>query len=67
MINILNIESHLGRSSNIKLFIDECNWKGLSYPLKIDDWKKNEKNDSTVAINILHIRKIRMSSVYFKS
>ena len=66
MINVFNIESHLGRSSNIKLFINEYNWKGIIYPLKIDDWKKIEENNSTVAINILHIRKIRMSSLYFK-
>ena len=66
MINVFNIESHLGRSSNIKLFINEYNWKGISYPLKIDDWKKIEENNSTVVINILHMRKIRMSSLYFK-
>ena len=33
------IESHPERVSNIKLFINKCNWKGINYPLKLDDWK----------------------------
>ena len=43
--------------SNIKLFINKYNWKGINYPLKIDDWKTFEKENLTIALNILYIKK----------
>ena len=36
-------ESHPERVSNIKRFINKYKWKGINYPLKIDDWKTFEK------------------------
>ena len=44
------------RVSNIKLFINKYNWKGINYPSKIDDWQKFEKNDPTIVFNILHMK-----------
>ena len=41
----------------MKTFINKYNWKGKSYPSKIDDWRTSEKNNSTIALNILHIKK----------
>ena len=36
----------------------------MSYPSKIDDWKTFEKNNPTIALNILYIkRKRNMSSL----
>ena len=34
--------------SNIKLYINKYNWKGLKYPSKIDDSKTFEKNNPTI-------------------
>ena len=31
----------------------KCNWEGIKYPSKIDNWKKFEKNNATIALNIL--------------
>ena len=43
-----NIGKHTERISNIKLFIDKCNWKGTNYPSEKDDWSKFEKNNQTI-------------------
>ena len=32
------------------------NWEGINYPSEIDDWKTFEKNNLTIAPNILHIK-----------
>ena len=39
------VESHSGRASSIKPFINKYNWKGINNPSNIDDWKKFEKNN----------------------
>ena len=44
------------RVSNIKPFMNKYNWKGINYPQKIDDWKTFEKNNLTIAVNILFIK-----------
>ena len=43
--------------SNIKLFINKNKWKGINYASKIDDWKTFEKNNATIALNILYIKR----------
>ena len=43
-----NIGKHSEIISNIKLFIDKCNWKGTNYPSEKDDWNKFEKNNLTI-------------------
>ena len=53
-INYGEIESHPERVSN-KPFINKCNWRGINYPSKIDDWKTFEKNRPTIALSILYI------------
>ena len=45
-LNYEEIESHPERVSNIKTFIN--------YPSKIDDWRTFEKNNPTIALNVLH-------------
>ena len=32
------------------------NWKGINYASKIDDWETFEKNNLTIAPNILYIK-----------
>ena len=44
------------RVSNIKPFISEYNWDKINYPSKIDDWRTFEKNNPTIALNILYIK-----------
>ena len=40
----------------MKLFINKYNWKGINFPSEKDDWKKVEKNNVTIALNVLHAK-----------
>ena len=46
------IENHPQRISNIKPFMD---WKDIDFPAGIKDWKRFERNNKTIALNILSI------------
>ena len=50
------IESYPERVSSTKPFVNKYNWEGINYPSAIDDWKTFEKNNPTIAINILHTK-----------
>ena len=52
------------RVSNIKPFINKYNWKGINYPSKIDDWKMFEKNNPTIALNILYTKEKETCTTY---
>ena len=56
VLNYGEIESHPERVSNIKPFIDKYYWKGINYPSKIGDRRTFEKNNPTIALNILYIK-----------
>ena len=56
-LNFGEIKSHPERFSNIKPFINKCNWKGINYLSKINYWKTFEQNNRTIALNILYIKK----------
>ena len=56
--------SHPEQLSNIKPFINKYNWKGINYPSKIDDWKMCEKNNQTIALNVLYIKEKEISPGY---
>ena len=38
--------------------------KGINHPSKIDDWKTFEKNNPTIALNILYIKEKEICSAY---
>ena len=54
-LNHQNIESHPERISNTKPSIDENNWEDIDFPAGIKDWKKFERNNKTIALNILFV------------
>ena len=55
-LNYTEIKENPVKVSNIKPFINKYNWKGTHYPSKIDDWKMFEKNNPTIALNILYAK-----------
>ena len=55
-LNYEEIKRNPEKASKIKPFIKKYNWKGINYPSKIDDWKTFEKNNPTIALNILYIK-----------
>ena len=40
------------------------NLRGMNYPSKIDDWKMFEKNNPTIAFNILYIKEKEIYPAY---
>ena len=41
---------------SVLLFINKYNWEGIRYPSKLDDWKMFEKNNPTIALNVLYTK-----------
>ena len=48
----------------IKPFIKKYNENGIKQPSKLDDWKALEKNNSTIALNILYIKERQIYPAY---
>ena len=67
-LNHEQIKSHPERISKIKPFIDQYNWKEIDFPSHSKDWKKFEKNNKTIALNILFVlHKIEKMRLAYKS
>ena len=54
-LNLQNIQRDHQRMSKIKLFINQYNWKDIDFPSYKKDWKKFEKNNTIIALNILFV------------
>ena len=63
MLSYEETKSHPERVSN-KSFINKYNWKRITHPSKIDDCKKFEKNNLTIALNILYIKEKEVCPAY---
>ena len=50
-----NIKNNPERMSKIKPFIDQYNWKEISFPSHKVDWKKFELSNKSIALNVLYI------------
>ena len=50
-----NIKNNPERISKIKPFIDQYNWKETDFTSNKRHWKKFERNNKTIALNILHV------------
>ena len=54
-LNYQSIKIHPERISSIKLFVDQYNWKEISFPSHKEDWKNFEMNKKSIALNILYV------------
>ena len=52
------------RITKIKPFINKYSWEGINFPSVKDDWKRFEKNNVKIAINILYAKKEKKYSAY---
>ena len=67
-LNHKKIKDYTQRIIKIKPFIDKYNCEGINYSSQKDDWKKFEKNELTIALNILYTKKEKnMSCLCFKT
>ena len=44
--------------TKIKHFTNKYNWEKLNFPSEKNDWKKIEKNNIAIALNVLYVKKI---------
>ena len=63
-LNFNGIKKDPWRVSNIKPFINNYNWERINCPSKIEDWKRFEKKNPTVALNFLYIKEQEIWPVY---
>ena len=54
LLNPEEIKNDPQRITKVKPFINKCNWKGINFPSEKDDWKKFEKNNVTIVLNVLY-------------
>ena len=54
-LNYNEIGNHHQRVNKVKPFIDQYNWKDINFPSHVDDWKKFELNNKSIALNVLHV------------
>ena len=45
------------RISKIKPFINKYNWKEINFPSHKSNWKKFERNNNTIALNIIYMQR----------
>ena len=53
MLNNEEIGKHSGKITKIKPFINKYIWEGINFPPEKDDWKKFEKSNLTIVLNVL--------------
>ena len=66
VLNYEEIKWNPERVSNIKPFLNKDNWEEMSYPSKIDDWKTFEKNNPTIALNIMYTKEKKNFQLAFR-
>ena len=54
-LNYDEIGNHHQRVNKVKPFIDQYNWKDINFPSHIDDWKKFELNNKSIALKVLYV------------
>ena len=54
-LNHKEITKYLKESQ--KLFINKYKWEGINFPSEKDGWKKIEKNNVTIALKVLYVKK----------
>ena len=65
--NYEEIGKHAERITKIKTFINKSKWEGIKFPSNKDDWKKFDKNNLTIALNLLYAKKRKkISCLCFK-
>ena len=54
-LNYEQIKKDPQKISKIKPFIDQYNWKKISFPSHKKDWKKLESSNKSIALNVLYV------------
>ena len=66
--NYQTIEKDPQRISKLKSYINKYDWKGIEFPAGSKQWVTFEKNNKTIALNVLYIpRNTKTISVAYRS
>ena len=52
------------RITKIQPFLNKYKWERINFPSEKDDWKKFEKNNRKITLNVLYGKKINMYPTY---
>ena len=63
-LNYEEIKKDLQIIRKIKSFINKYNWEGINFSSEKDDWKKFEKNNVIIALNVLYAKKEKIYPAY---
>ena len=63
-LNYEEIKKDTERTTKIEAFINKCNWEGINS--EKDDWKKFEKNNVNIVLNVLYAKAKNIASFCFK-
>ena len=63
-LNHEEIEKHSEKITKIKPLVNKSNWEEINFPPEKDDWKKCEKNNLTITLNILYAKKEKIYPAY---
>ena len=63
-LNHEEITEHAERITQIKPFINKYKWEGINLPADKDHWKKFEKDNVTIALNVLYAKKEKICPAY---
>ena len=55
MLNYKAIGKDPQRIPKLKPYINKYNWEGIDFPAGPKEWKKLEKHNNTIALNVLYI------------
>ena len=66
-VRLLRNKKRSAKNNKKKTFYEKYNWEGINFPSEKDDWKKFEKNNVTIALNVLYAKKEKnISCLCFK-
>ena len=64
VLNYEEIKKDPQRKIKLKPFIREYDWEGINFRSEKDDWKKYEKNNITIALNVLYAKNEKIYPAY---
>ena len=67
-LNYQTIKTNPERISKLKPYINKYNWEGINFPAGSKEWQKFERNNDTIALNVLYVEQnTKKISVVYKS
>ena len=67
-LNYEIVENNPQRISKLKPYINKYNWEGINFSAGSKEWQKCEKNNGTIALNILYVEQVtKKIGIVYKS